>query len=171
MPKEDKVTFKIGGNAKSGKYQQYRDQIQLTYDLLAGYKPLNETEDHIYIYTYPTSLAPSYTLDTSDKYIHHITFSDEEDGYIYTDPKTGKIKKVYTFSSVEQKLDFLRTISNRLNASRIEVTVSSNQQLEQDRSVYSAPGGFRGHLIKEFDALLEQLKQEYYHHRNDKQLG
>lgn len=143
-----------------GSLDEHRAFLIKMGEYLDGSRPLNVTEDAVYVVQLPAYHAIEYVDEARNK--PYGTLERTPEGFIIAQPSG---KQVEVAGSVEEIIDFVSDIRQLTMNKRRQLAMEANR--EHTRS-FTQPGGRKGHLVKEYDELLDQLDALYYRLRDKK---
>ena len=137
----------------------HREFIQKIRDIISGQKKVGQSpEGTILVFRIPQHSVLQHFRQARETDFGHIGWDQE--GY-FVEGEGTLIREV---GSPEEKIEFLSDIRNIVEQKRGKLAMDANEDLAGDPSrSYASPGGAKGHLLKDYDQLLNQIN--HTHHR------
>lgn len=143
---------------KSSMLEEHRTLLKEIGEIISGKRCIVSDESFHYFYRVASQWSGFLykPMAQTDKG----TVTRQEDGTI-----VAKDRPVFALCDhTEEALEFLMGVIHVVTTRRREVAMDANRDMPANNR-YPQPGGQRGHLLKEYDLLLEQLQTEYRHQR------
>lgn len=143
----------------------HRDFIEYIGDLLSGQIAVRIEDSVVRVYRLPSHKMLMHEPEARN--VGYGTISWNEQGYF--EKNSGR--PIQDWGPPHDKMDFLNDIRHRVESKRRDLALESNKKYESMRTSRDAamPPGELGHLLREYDQLLEQINHEHYRQRNENQ--
>lgn len=137
----------------------HREFLQLIRDTISGQRKIGDSQQgEVLVFRLPKHEVLQNFPQARNTQFGTIGWST--DGYHVEDTGTTIIE----VGSPQDKIEFLSDIRNLVEQKRGALATDANEDLAGNRSrSYASPGGAKGHLLKEYDQLLDHIN--HTHHR------
>lgn len=136
--------------------QRHREFIARIGRVLSGEQMLGDDEAFVYVYRTPSMNSLSWYPALASRSYGQLSLRE---GHVMVGDR-----RVVTLSA-EHALEFLTSLMHRVSQERRELSLALNHRMEASGRSYPSPGGAEGHLLKEYDLLLDDIRHEYHYHR------
>jgi hypothetical protein len=143
----------------TGGLTDHREFLQLVRDMISGQRKVGESpKGKILVFRLPQHQVLQHLQEARTTQFGTIGWDTET---YYVEEHGTPIVEV---GSPEEKIEFLSDIRNLVEQKRGTLAMDANEDLAGNPSRdYASPGGEKGHLLKEYDALLDHIT--HVHHR------
>lgn len=137
----------------------HREFLQLVRDIVSGQRKVGDSQQgEILVFRLPKHQVLEHFKQARNTQFGTIGWDVE--GYFIEETGT----QIIEVGSPEEKIEFLSDLRNLVEQKRGVLATDANEDLAGNPSrTYASPGGAKGHLLKEYDQLLEQMT--HTHHR------
>jgi hypothetical protein len=138
---------------------EHREFIQLIRDIISGQEKVGDSQQgEVLVFRIPQHTVLQNFREARDTNYGHLQWDAE--GYFLEDEGTTVVE----VGSPEEKIEFLSDLRNLVEQKRGALAMDANEDLAGDPSrSYASPGGAKGHLLKDYDQLLNHMN--HTHHR------
>lgn len=148
-------TLRLPLNSTQNQLKAYRDYLTHVGGILSGSKPLTVEGGEAIFYRTGDLWSWQAIAESRQTTI----------GIIDIERHAIGSNLVTSVNDPQESLTFLTSLLHLTSEKRRELALFANEQMENSNSRYATPTGPTGHLLKEFDNLIDQIKHEYHFQR------
>lgn len=157
------MSTSLPGTSQSDGLEEHREFIGKVRAILSGNVGLYSAGNVVYVYRIPSEDAGLNIEEVRNTGLGELTYGS---GEVFAEENGNRKKLVSAVSTPQEGVDFLSDIRHEVERRRWELAKSSNEEHNREAAT---PGGRKGHLLKEYDNLLDLIKHEHYKHDRDRQ--
>lgn len=140
--------------------EEHRSFLKETGEILSGTRPISEVEEDSIIYVYRIPAIESMYRYPRLRQMPYGRLDWDDSGVVFIERGTS-LYEVRVFNK-DAALDFLNDLMHLIEDRRRSLAVQANAEMSNTRD-YNSATGVKGNLIKEYDALLDQLTAERFY--------
>jgi hypothetical protein len=141
--------------------EAHRNFLLSVGDMLSGRSALpSEDSSVIFVYRHPSDLELMRCPQLGDTNFGRV-IPNTQGGFSVNGVA------VYSIDTPLDALGFLTSLLHLVTGHRRELSMHANRKMERNaKSAFNGPPGTEGHLLKEYDQLIEDIKHEYFYQRD-----
>jgi hypothetical protein len=139
--------------------QAHRDFMVSVGKKISGRTAIQTFDDHVLVYRTPHQASMTWDPDVQSTDYGRVV--PNEEGKAYAIDAQGHRRLVIAFDP-EDAFGYLTDVYHLVSENRRELAMTGNAKLASTSVNYTAPSGALGGLVKEYDKLLDQIKQEHF---------